>query len=146
MNLSPIVAAHPACLRNPVLFQVFALFFFERTDSANMVRDLITASIWDWHADGGKIVTSRREELDIGRMETLGEAYVYSTKGKAIYLEPGIVLTRLDDSFGENTRRTLNRMKEKLKNPCTQRVDKRLLPLMFWMDVARKIIEFQVDD
>ena len=116
-NNNQVTATHSACCRNPVLFQIFALLFFSRADTANMVRDLVTATIWIWHVDGGVIVTAKGEELDIERMERMGEAFVYSTKGKVIYLEPGVPLVRLDDSFGENTRRTLNRMKEKLKNP-----------------------------
>jgi len=108
-----------------------------------MVRDLVTAILWNWHASGGCIVTATGEVLDIERMERLGEAFVYSSEGNVIYLEPGIPLVRLDDAFRENTRRTLNRMKEKLRKPCTKRVDKRLLPLVFWLDVAKKIIEHE---
>lgn len=138
-----IFAAHSACLRNPIIFTILTRFLFARAETANMVRDLVTAILWNWHASGGCIVTATGEVLDIERMERLGEAFVYSSEGNVIYLEPGIPLVRLDDAFRENTRRTLNRMKEKLRKPCTKRVDKRLLPLVFWLDVAKKIIEHE---
>ena len=89
--------------------------------------------------DGNQILMPSGEQLDVDRMERLGEASVYSVKGEVILLEKSVRLTRLDDAFGQNTRRTLNRLFEKIGQPTKQRVDRRLLPLMFWMDVVRKI-------
>ncbi|MEM8625383.1 MAG: hypothetical protein AAGG47_17925, partial [Pseudomonadota bacterium] len=87
--------------------------------------------------------TTRLETLDIGRMEFRGEAGVYSTEGRGILLlqderhpSRSIPLVRLDDAFRENPRRTLNRLFEKIANPASKSVDRRLLPLMFWLDVA----------
>jgi hypothetical protein len=97
--------------------------------------------VWDWYVEGNRVVIPTGEQVDIDRMERVGETSVYSTKGKVILIEEGVPLIRLDDAFGQNTRRTLNRVFEKIDQPNKRRVDRRFLPLMFWMDVARKIID-----
>lgn len=136
-----IVAATTWQLSNPTAMSALGDFFKRQAPTANLVRDAICASVWDWYADGNQVLTPTGEELDIERMERVGEISVYSTKGKVIFLEQGVSLIRLDDAFRQNTRRTLNRVFEKIEQPIGRRVDRRLLPLMFWMDVTRKIID-----
>lgn len=141
--MEEIVAATRWQLGSPAEMSSLGAFYKGRAPTANLVRDLICAVVWDWHATGNRVLMPTGEQLDIERMERVGEASVYSTKGKIIVLEDGVPLTRLDDSFGENTRRTMNRVFEKVARPSNRRVDMRLLPLMFWKDAARKIIEAQ---
>lgn len=136
-----VFAAHSACLRNPVLFGIFTRFFFARAMTANAVRDRVLAEVWEWHIAGGEVATSQGVVLDIERMETLGETIVYSIDGEPIYLEKDVPLENIETAFKASTRRTINRMREKLHKPNRQRVDKRLLSTLFWMDVSKKLIE-----
>lgn len=141
--MEQIVAATSWQLSNPAEMSSLGRYFKGQAPTANLVRDHIFAVVWDWHEAGNQLLLQTGEQLDIGRMERGGEASVYSTKGKVIFLEDDVPLTRLDDAFGENTRRTINRVFEKVARPLKRRVDRRLLPLMFWMDTARRIIERQ---
>jgi len=135
-----IIAATTWQLGNPTTMSALGCFFKGHAPTANLVRDRIFACVWDWHVAGNRMLMPTGEQLDVERMERVGEASVYSTKGKVIFLEKCVPLTRLDDAFRQNTRRTLNRVFEKTVQPTKRRVDKRLLPLMFWMDIARKLI------
>lgn len=139
--MEQIVAATAWQLSNPAGMSSLARYFRGQAPTANLVRDLICGTVWEWHAAGNLILMPTGEHLDIERMERLGEASVYSGAGKIIFLEDSVPLIRLDDAFGENTRRTINRVFEKAARPSKRRVDKRLLPLMFWMNAARRIIE-----
>lgn len=139
--MEQIVAATTWRLSNPAEMSVLGVYYKVRAPTANLVRDLICGTVWDWHTAGNLVLMPTGEVLDIERMERGGEASVYSKGGTIIFLEDGVPLTRLDDAFGENTRRTINRLFEKINRPSKRRVDRRLLPLMFWMDVVRKILE-----
>jgi hypothetical protein len=141
--MEKIVAATAWQLSNPAEMSSLGRYFKGQAPTANLVRDHIFGVVWDWHEAGNQLVLHTGEQLDIGRMERGGEASVYSTRGRVIFLEDKVPLTRLDDAFGENTRRTINRVFEKVARPLKRRVDRRLLPLMFWMDTARRIIERQ---
>lgn len=137
--MKQVTAATAWQLSKPETMSALACYFKGQAETANLVRDKMCASVWEWSMDGNQILMPSGEQLDVDRMERLGEASVYSVKGEVILLEKSVRLTRLDDAFGQNTRRTLNRLFEKIGQPTKQRVDRRLLPLMFWMDVVRKI-------
>jgi len=140
-RMGEIVAATAWRLSNPAEMSSLGGFFKGQAPTANLVRDAIFSTVWDWYVEGNRVVIPTGEQVDIDRMERVGETSVYSTKGNVILIEEGVPLIRLDDAFGQNTRRTLNRVFEKIDQPNKRRVDRRLLPLMFWMDVARKIID-----
>lgn len=114
-------------------------------NTANQVRDEITNTIYDWHADGGLIATVGRyaAEIDMTRLEYRGERTAYSMDNKVIILGDAIELVRVEDSFGSNTRRTLNRHFEKIGNPSSSCVDRRLIPGQFWEEVALRVIEYR---
>lgn len=126
-------------LRDPNHESELARFHRAGASSANMARNHMTFSILDHHEDGGIILTAKGAVLDLERMETLGEQFVYDTDGKTVHLEDDVPLIRLDDSFGANPRRTMNRFFQKADQPSSQCVDHRLLSMMFWADASRKI-------
>lgn len=146
-----VTAATPEKLRNPMEESRRASVIQSWAGTANLIRDCIQELIWDWHVEGGKIVTGSRQpqELCLERMETLGEAHVYDVDGQKISLhcanEAPLYLVRVDDCFRRNTRRTINRHFEKINNPSNRAVDRRLRSLMFWEDVAIKIAERRLD-
>ena len=113
--------------------------------TANLIRDAIQRMIEEWYGLDGHIRTAmqRYDRLDIERMERSGEAWVYDVKGDLIMIhcrdEVPIPLLRIDDSFGEYSRRMINRHLEKIDAPSTRGVDRRLRSFMFWEDVAIKI-------
>lgn len=113
--------------------------------TANQVRDEVTNTVYDWHADGGLIATVGRQTatIDMTRLEYRGERTAYSVDGKVTLLGDGIELIRVEDSWGSNTRRTWNRHFEKINNPSSSSVDRRLIPGHFWEEVAVRIIEFR---
>lgn len=138
--MGEVVAATAWQLSDPAEMSALGSFFKGQAPTANLVRDAIFSTVWDWYVEGNFVLVPTGEQLDIDRMERVGETSVYSTKGRVILIENGVPLIRLDDAFGQNTRRTINRVFEKIDQPTKRRVDRRLLPLMFWMDVAKKII------
>lgn len=134
-----IFASRIEHLRDPWHEQALARFWKETAPTANTVCDQITFAVLDAYFDGTAILTARGDELDLDRMEQTEEPFVRRVDGKLITLLPGLKLKRLDEAFGENTRRTMNRLFEKIQAPGRQAVQGRMLPLMFWLDVARKI-------
>ena len=137
--MGEVVAAAAWQLSSPEKMSALAVYFKGQAPTANLVRDAIFVTVWEWHIDGNRVLLPTGDQLDIERMERVGETPVYSTSGKMILIEEGVPLVRLDDAFGQNTRRTLNRVFEKISQPSKRRVDRRLMPLMLWMDVAQKI-------
>jgi len=49
-------------------------------------------------------------------------------------------LTRMDDVWGANSRRNMNRLFEKIEAPAQRAVDRRLWPMMFWLDVSWQLL------
>jgi len=86
-------------------------------------------------------------------MERSGEALVYDVNGAPIVLtyvkrrghkrRQAVRLVPPEDAFGVNTRRTTKRLFEKADQPISRQVDHRLLSLMFWLDGAKRILEFE---
>jgi len=94
--------------------------------------------------------------IDVKRMESLGEQHVYDTKGLRVYLfrdyqndictmskENSIALVRMDDAWGQNSRRTINRLYEKISQPGEKSIDRRLLSMMLWLDASSQILDAQ---
>ncbi len=112
-----------------------------------MARNRAKFAILAHHDDGGIIRTAKGRTIDIERMETKGEEFVYTTKNEIVFLlDDGAKidkcpLVRLGDAFGASSRRTMNHLYEKIDNPSNQCVDIRRLPLMFWLDVAMSIMK-----
>lgn len=136
-----VYVAPIAKLRDPNHESELARFHKIGGVSANMVCNRILFSILDNHQDGGIIGTAKEAILDIERMETRGEAFVYDTDGKLVHLEDGLPLGRSEDCFRASARRTMSRFLKKADTPSKQCVDRRLLPMMFWIDASRKIME-----
>lgn len=134
-----VFGAHPACARNPVHTSLLARFVFDQVGSANMVRDLALVTIWEWSAYGGEISLTPSGLLDLERMETNDEHFVFLKDGKPALLEPEVPLLRIDDCWGRNSRRTLNRLRKRIATPSAERTDQRLPPMLFWLDTYRKI-------
>jgi hypothetical protein len=132
---------HAAQLRHPSSMIELAQYFKECEPSSTLIHASIEASIWDWHVAGNSISTAKHEELDIERMERDGELTVYSKQKATIYLQKPVPLVRLDEAFGCDPRRTLNRLFEKIEKPNTRATDAGLLPAIFWLDLARKIMK-----
>lgn len=113
--------------------------------TANLVRDTVVDEISNWHETGGMIISGKPylQFLDISRMERTGESFVYDQGGEFVLVnlqgESPIALVNIDDSFGSNTRRTLNRLFEKIEAPNGRAVDRRLRSMAFWTDIAINI-------
>ncbi|MEP3124350.1 MAG: hypothetical protein ABJO52_20925 [Nisaea sp.] len=142
-NNSIISAARVERLRHPKFESELARYLKELETTANLVRDCITYAITDHHDDGGLIQTARFEVLDIERMETRGESFVYDCEGNQIFLDSQkrCPLIPLEEAFKASSRRTLARLFDKANRPSKQSVDIRLWSLMFWLDVGRIILE-----
>jgi hypothetical protein len=154
-----ITVAPTSKLRDPNHESMLAQLHRNGAASASAAHNRITYSILDHHDAGGIVMTANRKILDIERMETRGEPFVFDTDGKLIVLEQKILpnrggsrmgelfhpkeltlLTRPEDSFGASPRRTMNRFFEKADKPSTRCVDGRLLSMMFWADASMKIV------
>lgn len=140
--METIITASPVSrLRDPEHERLLAIIHKPTAPTANLVSQRVMSRILDWHATGNIIETHDHRVLNIKRMEFVGEQFVYDIGGKPIFLEKGVPLIRMDDCWGENSRRTINRHFEKIDRPSTQQVDKRRLPMMFWMDISMKAME-----
>lgn len=141
-----IVAARIQRLRSPRHMSNCAAFAKPLAPTANLVRDDITGTILDWIFDGGLVVTAKGLQLDLLLMEETDDPFVRDINGTYVTLMKGVPLTRLDESWGENSRRTINRFFEKIEKPSKQAVDKRLLSMMFWVDLSWKIVEHRKEE
>lgn len=132
-------------LRCPKHLIALARYFKDDRSTANAVRDRILSTVYEWHMDGGSVLTASGVELDVGRSEYSGEAYMYSTRGETVYLDRdcSVKLCRIDDVFGADTRRTLNRIFARSEGVGLYRVQYRQLSLIAWLDIARKILDLQ---
>lgn len=132
-------------LRCPNEVSTNAAIIRKWADTANLVRDGISRAVTDWNDDGRLIKSGKPylQILDIERMERAGELIVYNKSGETVLInaqdEDPITLVNIDDCFRMNSRRTLNRLFEKIECPGTRAVDRRLRPLVFWIDIAIKI-------
>jgi len=137
--------------------------------TANLMIQRAMARIEDYHDEGGFICYAsdvrwkdgRRgrgpwQQLDFERMERSGESAVYDVNGLQIYLlrdfkdeaskKPrflSVPLSPLGDCWRGNSRRTINRMYERIETPSTRAVDRRLWSTKFWLDVSWQLVETQ---
>jgi hypothetical protein len=94
-----------------------------------------------------------RQKLDVKRMERAGEATVFDCEGNDIYLtrdfkdekasKPkgvSMKLIRIDDAWRAGSRRTMKRLYDKVDVPSLRAVDRRLLPMMFWLDASWQLL------
>lgn len=147
-NASEIIATRTEKLRSSPYESEIARFHKTNALTANFARDRAKFAILDHHDNGGIIRTAKGAILDIERMETRGEEFVYTTKSEIVYLldhedndENKCPLVRLDEAFKASSRRTMNHLFAKIDNPSSRCVDIRRLPLMFWLDVAMAIMQ-----
>ena len=127
-------------LRDPYFESELACFFRAWELSAMRTLHSAISNILDHHANGGIIATAKGEVLDIERMETLGESKAYNTDGNAVLFVKDCSLSNLENSFTKCPRRAMNRFFEKASQPSVHCIEDRRLPMIFWLDIARKII------
>ncbi|MEP3247779.1 MAG: hypothetical protein ABJN40_07365 [Sneathiella sp.] len=135
-----VQAARIEQLRNPLYEADLAKFFVGKAETATLILDLATFVIFDHYADGGRVLMANGTMLDLDRMESTGERFVYDCDGNEIFLQKNCLLIRTEDCFGESPRRTMNRFLQKAIRSSKTTVDIRLLPMLFWLDIARKIL------
>lgn len=164
INVSPL-----GKLSDPDHAVLLAEVHLPTAPTANLMIQRAMARIEDYHGEGGVICYAagirwkdgRRgraplQQIDFERMERSGEAAVYDVDGLQIYLlrdfkdeaskKPrflSVPLSPLGDCWRGNSRRTINRMYEKIETPSTRAADRRLWSTMFWLDVSRRIMGVQ---
>ncbi|GAA6207884.1 hypothetical protein NBRC116601_11770 [Cognatishimia sp. WU-CL00825] len=128
-------------LRKPETEQTCAGFVLDLGGTDMMRCDAIQHIIQTWCDEGGDIATACGRVLDMERAEYTGEANVYDTDGKPLFLEPVVPLIRVEDCWGESPRRCINHLLAKLGQTSQRRVSGANLPRYFWVMVAMQIFD-----
>ncbi|OUS37251.1 hypothetical protein A9Q94_06520 [Rhodobacterales bacterium 56_14_T64] len=140
--METIITASPVFrLRDPEHERQMAIIHKSTAPTANLIIQRLMSDLFAWHVAGNVFETHDQLEIDFQRMETLGEQFVYDIKGKAIFLMRDVPLVRMDDCWGKNSRRTMNRLLEKIDRPSHQLVAFCNLSRMFWLDVHALVLE-----
>lgn len=153
--------------RDPAHAQLLAVAHKSTAPTANLMIQRTMDRIIEFHKKGGKVYHDGAEvlfrggsrakgpmqELNVARMERAGEASVYDANGQRVFLAldfhsqlkknaamNSVPLVRMDDAWGANSRRTVNRFYEKIETPSERAVDRRLWSMMFWLDVSHQIM------
>ncbi|MBL1438173.1 MAG: hypothetical protein COB08_018470 [Rhodobacteraceae bacterium] len=145
MTTELIYGPRAADLRKPSSEQKRIRFVLNLGDTDMMCCDAIQYLVQDWSDQGGSIATPCGRILDIERSEYTGEAVIYDTEDRQIFLELGIPLIRVDDCFGASPRRCINNMRAKFGQTSLRRVSAENLPRHFWVAVAMQIFDQQQD-
>ncbi|SFO40745.1 hypothetical protein SAMN04488056_105246 [Cohaesibacter marisflavi] len=127
-------------LRDPYFESELACFFRAWELSAMRTLHSAISIILDHHANGGVIATAKGEVLDIERMETFDKPCVYNIHGNVVLFGEDCPLSNLENSFTKCARRAMNRFFEKASQPSIHCIENRRLSMIFWLDIARKIV------